>query len=434
MDQNGDRIHITHAILEEHSKITEDQKAKAQLQGIQLVGATLPRGREKLPDLKEIDTYCKDYFRKIGDIGITHVVGHIPHLANAALSMAELIEDKIGRPPFVVLAAHSLPLRDATQEIESEKLCDWLKHSDLLLSIGHDVFEKVTSFIEAQQIAQEERPACQLYLQGAPIDFFQRKPEPNINFRKILTIPGEIQASGYNYKLAVEAAAKALDFEVDEETRELFTTIGANDEEKEIWEQQFNEAYQQVEARFRRLEFDYHKEGKIEELKEHFRNASLYILPLQKESNLYGIDALKAAYAGVPSLMSQSAGVAKYFNILLSEEDPEMRQLGISKVVSKAFETDPVIPNFDEFSDELEAWWPKMREKIQQPEVAQKYAEEIRDKCLLDTKLAATHYEFGQKITGILVFFSVQGKGSCINLIPDSTFELKTFDTALLGP
>ncbi len=137
-------------------------------------------------------------------------------------------------------------------------------------------------------------------------------------------------------------------------------------------------------------------------MKKHFRNASLYILPLQKESDLYGIEALKAAYAGVPSLISQSAGVARYFNILLCEEDSEIRQLGISKVDlgCKAFETDPIIPNFDEFAADVESWWPKVREKICDADGALKYANEIRDKCLLDTKMAATHHEFGRKITG----------------------------------
>ncbi len=252
VDENAERIHIIHAVMEEDSKIPAEERDEAEAQRIQLLGATFPRGRERLPVLEEIDIHCRDYFRAIGNMGITHVVGHIPHLANAALSMAELVVDKMGTPPIVTLAAHFLPVRETTREIDNEKLCDWLYHSDVVLSIGHDVFDKVTLLIDDLQISARDKPANQLYLQGAPIEFFQWKPNQNIKLYKVLTLPSESQqaeARGYNYKLAVEAAAKALDFDEDDESRQLFTTIGASDEEKEIWQEHFNQAYQEVEAR-----------------------------------------------------------------------------------------------------------------------------------------------------------------------------------------
>ena len=105
------------------------------------------------------------------------------------------------------------------------------------------------------------------------------------------------------------------------------------------------------------------------------------LLPLKPDSSLFGVEALMAAYSGVPILVSSNSGIASVMN-----------STGEGEAV--VYNTTGTLQN------DSKVWSEKIYQKISDPQRALNLAESLRGSLLLDTSIAASHVEFIKIITG----------------------------------
>ena len=105
------------------------------------------------------------------------------------------------------------------------------------------------------------------------------------------------------------------------------------------------------------------------------------LLPLKVESSSFGIEALMAAYGGVPILVSSNSGLAFL-----------MESLGEGEAI--------VYRTTGSLRKDATTWSEQIIQKIRDPEQAQKLAKSLRGTFLLDTNISASHIEFVKIITG----------------------------------
>ena len=106
----------------------------------------------------------------------------------------------------------------------------------------------------------------------------------------------------------------------------------------------------------------------------------MFLFPLKVSSSLFGEEAFSAIASGVPVLVSCHSGVGSF---LL-----EMK------------ENDSVVDEVDEIS-----WAKRIYEKMKNPDASEVKTARLRERLLLDTRIASTHQEFIKLISGAFLFF-----------------------------
>ena len=107
---------------------------------------------------------------------------------------------------------------------------------------------------------------------------------------------------------------------------------------------------------------------------------TLFLYPLKRNYSVFGLEALTAAFAGIPILISENAGMAKLLHDM--EEDR-------SSVVRMGKDFDSNVTN----------WREHILEKISNQSKAHEEASKLRESLLKSTHIGTTHLKFLSTVT-----------------------------------
>ncbi len=383
-DQKGAKIKMTCALLqEEDDSITDEDREDARRHNVDLIGVTLPRGKEELPPLSDVDDYCSAFFsRKLQGYAPTYIVGHMPYMFNAAFSIQDMFNFA-----EVVLVMHALPRKNSTVHVTS--LNKALKDAYIVVSVGHPIYRETSKHLGA---IQERRPKHKVYLPGGPVELLSIERSRFDVMRgphNILVLTGEnhnMHVPGLDYEVAVaasiEAASAFASSKADplQSTRVQLLTVGTSEHEKDIWEKQFTEVNEKVQSARKQLSFEYQSFTDVADLKWPFQMSSVCILPFRPDATVYGVEGLWAAYAGTPLLVSSNTGFGDYLHSLKLNE--------------------PLIGQHWDLHSGQVLWQREILKKLSDPIAARDEAYNLQQKCLLDTSIACSHLELIRAILG----------------------------------
>ncbi len=419
---SGEIIQMYCATVHESDKISEKDKADALSKNVTLIGAKLPVGTKKV-DFMDLDIHPASYYQSLCDLDVTHIIGHVPNLANGAINIRDMfcipddladLDDSNDKeqvpeniddiehpeesdhsddveedlPPKIVLFVHDLP-RDDHGDTDHETLTRWLKEADTVISLGRGIYNEV----EGELANVDEPPDHFEYIPDCPLDFLTIKgkvPTDNVPkaTKQILLFTGERKDSigqKIDFNLAVRSSLVAADQleqqsnpEQSLRTQLVITTVHPSD--KEAWEHQIKQLKEMDQERCL-LQTKVQCIQDEKSLRSVLQRASLAIVPLKHSANVLGLEALMAAYASVPVLTSQNAGLA----IILD---------GYHHLKSIVCDTT------GNMQKDITIWSGNICRKIKNPMESHKEANEIRTKILMDTTTALSHIKFIETITG----------------------------------
>ena len=387
-DPDGQKIQMTCAVLQEDGEITKDDKEDAAKQNVKLRGVQLPWGVKTVPTVQEMDTQTVSYYQHLVlKQHFNFVIGHIPFLANAALNLSDL-RKQVDTKPNVILLTHTLP-QNSTGDTDVNLLLQWLKGCKMVLSIGESVKADIDQYVHC--LDQSEKPIHQTYIPGCPAELLtilQGKRSSSVTGpQKISVVTKEkkdLEVSGLNYSLAVASATMAAE-NIHRfcgiQAKVQFLVLASNQEERDAWETSFKEIKDRELTRDKRLSFEFHVIENTNKLKSLMKMTTVMLLPLKSNSPLFGMEALIAAYSGVPVLVSSNSGIASLMNSLGEGEAIVYNTTGNLRNDSKV-------------------WSERIIQKIRDPDQAQIMAQSLRGTLLLDTSIAASHIEFIKIVTG----------------------------------
>ena len=389
VDPEGKKIKITCAVVEEDTKIQDDQTEDAAKYKVQLKGGKQPRGPKEKPNITWLDRHtATHYFGLIREDSYQFITGHVPTLANAPFNLRDICPTG-GDEPKVVLMVHGLP-KTNEGDVDVDTLLDWLTEADVVFSVGKSVEEELLPHIAS--LPPEDRPEHKIYIPSYPLELFNVQRDI-VKFRgtqNIALMTGELrnlQISGADFPLAVSSTAGAskhiFDFEGVKTNLILLTD---NKDDKEQWKQHFAEIIVNTEIRGRTLQFRSDSPGNLEKLKIYMRKSNLMILPLKPGSPIFGSEALSAIAAGVPILVSNHSGIASLLQTL-SEDKSIIRESTLDSDVT--------------------AWREGILQKLLQPEESQRMANRMKEQLLLDTNIAETHLGFIRTVVGKKLFLNL---------------------------
>ena len=326
VDPEGKKIKITCAVVEEEKNIKDDQRKDAEKYKVKLRGGKQPRGVKKKPNIKWLDrntgAYYMDLLRKDS---YDFIIGHVPYLANGCLNLRDLYPE--AEPiPKVILMIHELP-KTSEGDTDEDMLLEWLSEADIVFSIGKVVESEIISCIAS--LDPEQQPIHKLYIPGYPLELFKvrraaterKKLQGTQNVTLMTGNRKDLEISGLDFPLAVASTARAskhiLEFDGVKTNFELLTN---NKEDKEEWKKEFSGLIQQEESKGRSLHFQSDAPESLEKLKIHMRKSNLFILPLKRDSPLFGTEALSAVAAEVPILVSFHSGMASLLKAIAQDE------------------------------------------------------------------------------------------------------------------
>ena len=386
-EPDGQKIQMTCAVLQEDGKINEADVADAAKHNVNLRGVKLPRGVKKIPTVEEINCTISTYYKHLAVTqNFDFIIGHIPYLAYGALNLQDLYRD-MGKPSNVVLVAHALP-KTEENDIDESTLIECLDEAKIVVSIGNAVKSDIDMYING---LTENKPVHNTYIPGCPAELLtvlQEKRTSSVkgpqNITVIATERKDLKVSGLNYQLAVASSTLASE-NVHQfcgiQAKVQFLVLAANTEEKNIWEENFNEIKKKQPTEDQRMLFQFHTISDINKLKSLMKRTTVMLLPLKVESSSFGVEALMAAYSGVPILVSSNSGLASLMESLGEGEAIVYRTTGSS-------------------SKDATEWSERIIQKIRDPEQAQILAESLRGTFLLDTSISASRIDFIKIITG----------------------------------
>ena len=388
-DPDGHKIQVTCVLLDEDGKISEADIADAKLKNVSLRGAKRPRGDIHEESIEWIDTKAINYYYHLVSVEnpFDFIVGHVPYTAYGAFNMQDICT-RIGQKPKVILVIHALP-KTKHGDVDRMILASWLHDSDMILSVGHGVEAEIKPYLEDME--EREKPIPIMYVPHYPLRLLTiKQPTRTLNGKHVITMMvterKNLDISGLNYELAVAAVTRAVDsilslegFDSRNQIRMEFMVIAANQKERDSWEREFNEIKETEPTKYKGITFQFYQEQSIDELKSLLKQTTVLLLPLKPSSPLFGIEALCAASAGTPVLVSSNSGVASLFQFL-----------GESK---------PILYNTGKLFVDAEMWKRRIIDRITNPEESHNEAKEIRSKLIQDTTVASSHLHFIQEIT-----------------------------------
>ncbi len=390
-DPEGQGLQLTCMIVEEESKIKQKDTNDAGKLNVTLIGAQLPFGArgKVVPDLTWINLHTRSYYWHVPEKqNIDFIIGHVPYLADGPSNIKELCSRQ-GILPKVGLVIHSFP-QNKDGDIDEDLLVEWLRNADFVFSVGKGIQFEIETYLD--YLDEDARPQHELYIPGCSVDLLKlarrQKEEPVKGPQTITMITNErkeISVRGLDFKLGIAATAKATQKVLDQsslgnQVSVNLTTVGADPEESMEWKEVFEETMDNVSKEDKRLRFTHKTMRDQEELKNILRRSDLCILPLHKESNLFGVEALMAGYAGVPILVARNAGIA---DILFS-----------------MYAKDSMIETKGAFLKDVNKWADRITLKILNAKDSNSEARAIKDYLISDTSIESTHHKFTATVLG----------------------------------
>ncbi len=288
-------------------------------------------------------------------------------------------------------------------DVDEQVLLDWLGNAHTVLSIGEPMFNRIADYIESLD-DQQSKPKHEIYLPACPLDLLditrKSREEPIRGPQHIMVFTGErkdLDVKGLDYDLAVGAASTAttrIFLNAGQHVNMNFWTMATTQDEREKWEDHFKTIVDRESKADKRLAFVYKTMQEQNELKTSLKRASLCVLPLMSQSNLFGVESMMAAYAGVPVVVSSNSGFA---NLL--------RQIPVTNSILDV----KGVPA------DLAVWEDKIFQKIMNVKESEEEAIAIKKNLLLDISIEESHNKFITAITGINVsrlYFSILYKNN----------------------
>ncbi len=390
-DPEGQRLRLACMTAEQDSNITEKDRDDAEKYNVTLVGAKLPKGvrrKEVVPDLEWLNIHPFHWhITEIENIDV--VIGHVPYIADGPENVKELCRNQQHNIPQVGLIIHSLP-QDDDGDIDDKLLTEWLKGADFVFSVGKGIQMEIEGYLSCFE--ETSKVKHELYLPGCDVELLKidtkLRQEPAKGPQMVTMITGEkkqLNIKGLDFKLAVGATAKATSKILEQSSLRdqvsvNFTSVGALASEKESWKENFNEIMEDVSRNDKRLKFTHKTMHDEEEFRNILKRSDLCILPLYKDSKLFGAEALMAAYAGVPLLVSKNAGIADLLYPIPAE--------------------DSMIETKGVFTEDAQNWMLKITKRILNAKDSGEEAKAIKQHLVKETSIELSHQKFVSTLLG----------------------------------
>ncbi len=392
VDPDGENIKITCVVAEEDRKIGDRDRVESRELNVKIVGAKLPRRSKKKKRLKLIclDYYTATYYRHvIQNIKVSVIVGHAPYLADGAFTFRQLCREK-GYSPKVVLLMHDLP-KTKHGYFNKELIKDWLIEADHVISVGHNLFDAVETYIGHMRA---RKPTHGVYLPTCRVEFFglERRVTDSVRgHQRIVVLTDErkdqIKGQGLNFPVTVASAAKAAIQILDQcsAVRNIhfsLTVIAASYEEKESYEKEFVRVLHDAlpDSEDRKLSCYFLTMDDEDKLITALWKCNLCLFPYVKSSTQFGTEALIPAYANVPMIISKNSGVAGLCRKLKVQES--------------------VMDITGDWMKDSEVWADFIYSRILNINASQEDAERLRERLLLDTFIPDSHIYWTNVIVG----------------------------------
>ncbi len=304
-DNPGGKVFQIHcAVLEEDDKIPDADVKDAEQLGVKLFGAKPPRGGKETPDLNWMDPYVVSYYRYLVTVhNYDVIVGHAPYIANGCLNLREFCRER-GTQPRVTLIFHGLP-KDG-EYVDDNKLFDWLENADHLFSVGQSMYMEVDSYIAGP------KPSHGVYIPAFPVELFQVQKRVRetkaTTTQNVVMMTGEgndMRVCGLDFPKAVrstlECAQRMRECEGVRMNLNLLTAEPVSD----AWREEFHKVSESTDYKQAGLTFKCTSPEDLRSVKSQMQRSHLFLLPLEPASPLFGTEALCAAGAGVPILVSK---------------------------------------------------------------------------------------------------------------------------------
>ena len=255
-----------------------------------------------------------------------------------------------------------------------------MKEADVVFSIGKHVESEMIPFINGLEASR--RPVYKIYLPSYLLESFEIQREVNgkkvHGTQNISMMTGEthdLEINGLDLPLAISSIAAASEHIKNfDDVRANLLMMFAREEDTKLWKENFDKI---LDDRKFSTSLSFHTSfcANITKVKTDLRRSKLFVFPTKPDSPVCGTEALTAAAAGVPVLVSQHSGIASLMQTMYQDQ---------SVVKTKT-----------------ETWKERIIEKLVRPAEAQQIADRLRKQLLLDTNIAQTHLDFINTVTGI---------------------------------
>ena len=380
-DPSGTKIKITCAVLALDGNIEQIQIDDANTENVRLKGAKLPQGEKNTtPEIRWIDQLSASYYQHLLDKNsFNFIIGHAPLLAYGAANLADICKRQSS--PKVVLMVHTLPKTEKGL-LDKSLLCTWLERTDIVYSVGETDSNVLKRFVHGK-------------MHGIYIPIYPLKPSRNFpelestmvvesgkTTPKITVVAGrkELGYKGIDAELVVEAVGYAVKRTFPDNSRiEVnLTFIGEELADESDLKTCFHETLQrhnmcQDLLTFHFLTSDESKGSKG--IPTCMLDSTLVMLPLRKNYSVFGLEALTAAWAGIPILVSENSGVGALLRDMGKDRHSVVRQRR-------------------DFDSNVRAWAEHISEKISKQSEARDEANRLRESLLKSTHIGTTHLKF----------------------------------------
>ena len=394
VDPEGETIIITCAVVDEEGKINHVDVMDAGKCGVLLKGARRPKGqkRDSKPELRWLEVYAGVYYRHLQDNHYDFIIGHAPYLANGCFNLKDIYRGT-EMPPKIILMFHGLP-KDKNGDVDDEMLLDWLDEADIVFSVGKAVENELVTYLAG--INEENKPIHKMYLPSYPLELFHvaredkgKKIQGTQNITMMSAEFKDLDVTGLDFTLAVNAIIGAAEHIRDfDGVRTNLTMVAAHEDDKDNW----TSSNVKRKTQHRDLSFKADVPTDANKLQYHLKRSTLFLLPLKSDSPLFGTEALAAIAAGVPVLVS--------------------RYCGLASLLRKMAEDEPVVYG-TKLESEFEMWKERILQKLLRPDEAQRAANILRERLLLDTSIAETHLDFINTISSKFFYCLKTSDGKC---------------------
>ena len=311
-DPNGQNVKLTCAILEKDGEIERVQIEGAKAQSVTLRGAVQPTGAEtcekvNISQIEQMNEFSAAFYHNVFDKGsYDFIIGHAPLLSFGAINLKNVYKDvcRGQNAPKVVLLVHDLPKTDQGF-LKRKRIHGWIKETDIVFSIGKSAKNELERFLFGKK--------HELYIPLYPLEDSECQKHGKISemhHKQITLMVGkkEFDYNGIDLRLAISAVISAAEMIHENSSKGgvHLVLIGEDATDKEHLQTFFND----TEKKEGIFTFDVLTSLKPEEMKSWIIRSSVFLLPLKRNCSKFGLEALTAAAAGVPILVSENSGVA----------------------------------------------------------------------------------------------------------------------------
>ena len=288
--------------------------------------------------------------------------------------------------PKVVLIINRLP-KTKKGFLDKDLLCDWMTGTDIVFSIGETDSNILKRFVHGK--------IHDIYIPIYPIQPYSVRSEfesamaiePGVGTQKITVMVGgkESGYNGINVKLVVAAVGRAVKMAFDGhgQIETHLTFVGEESSEETDLKTCFEKTLEEQDIHPHLLNFHFLSSQESSNSKDTLTcmiQSSLFLCPLKKNYSVFGLEALTAALAGIPILVSENTGVAALLH--------DMGEDGHS-----------VVRRRNDFHSNVNVWAEQILEKISKQSKAREEATKLRESLLRSTSIGANHFRFISTIT-----------------------------------